>query len=94
MAKRRLISSANRPPPTGNPNRLLAALPAADYARIIPSLVVVPRPRSLLYSTRPPKPSANVSGGTSVSRPTHPGCAFGAGPSTDIATTTARLTAR
>jgi len=42
MAKRRLISSANRPPPTGNPNRLLAALPAADYARIIPSLVVVP----------------------------------------------------
>ena len=42
MAKRRLVSSANRPPPTGNPNRLLAALPAADYARIIPSLVVVP----------------------------------------------------
>ena len=42
MAKRRLVSSANRPPPTGNLNRLLAALPAADYARIIPSLVVVP----------------------------------------------------
>ena len=42
MAKRRLISSANRPPPTGNPNRLLAAVPAADYARIIPSLTVVP----------------------------------------------------
>src|SRR5947207_14932445 len=42
MAKRRLVSSAIRPPPTGNLNRLLAALPAADYARIIPSLVVVP----------------------------------------------------
>ena len=41
MVKRRL-PSANRPPPTGNPNRLLAALPAADYARILPSLTVVP----------------------------------------------------
>jgi len=35
-------SSANRPPPTGNPNRLLAALPAADYARVLPALTVVP----------------------------------------------------
>jgi CRP-like cAMP-binding protein len=41
MVKRRL-PSANRPPPTLNPNRLLAALPAADYARILPSLTVVP----------------------------------------------------
>jgi CRP-like cAMP-binding protein len=41
MVKRRLPSS-NRPPPTGNPNRLLAALPAADYTRILPSLTVVP----------------------------------------------------
>jgi len=41
MVKRRL-PSANRPPPTGNPNRLLAALPAADYTRILPSLTVVP----------------------------------------------------
>jgi len=41
--KRRVVlPSANRPPPTGNPNRLLAALPAADYARILPSLTVVP----------------------------------------------------
>src|SRR6187401_2755828 len=29
-------------PPPGNPNRLLAALPAADYTRILPSLSVVP----------------------------------------------------
>jgi len=41
MVKRRL-PSANRPPPTGNPNRLLAALPTGDYARILPSLTVVP----------------------------------------------------
>jgi CRP-like cAMP-binding protein len=42
MVKRRALPSANRPPPTDNPNRLLAALPAADYARIFPSLTVVP----------------------------------------------------
>src|SRR5438105_2425828 len=42
MVKRRALPSADRPPPGNNPNRLLAALPAADYARIIPSLVVVP----------------------------------------------------
>ena len=41
MVKRR-APSANSPPPAGNPNRLLAALPAADYARILPSLTVVP----------------------------------------------------
>ena len=35
MVKRRASPSSNRPPPTGNPNRLLAALPAADYARIL-----------------------------------------------------------
>ena len=42
MVKRRALPSSNRPPPTGNPNRLLAALPAADYSRILPSLTVVP----------------------------------------------------
>jgi CRP-like cAMP-binding protein len=42
MVKRHALPSANRPPPAGNPNRLLAALPAADYARILPSLTVVP----------------------------------------------------
>jgi CRP-like cAMP-binding protein len=41
MVKRRPLS-ANRLPPAGNPNRLLAALPAADYTRILPSLTVVP----------------------------------------------------
>jgi len=42
MVKRHPLPSANRPPPTGNSNRLLAALPAADYTRILPSLTVVP----------------------------------------------------
>jgi CRP-like cAMP-binding protein len=42
MVKRRALPSANRPPPAGNPNRLLAALPADDYARILPSLTVLP----------------------------------------------------
>jgi CRP-like cAMP-binding protein len=41
MVKRR-TPSANRPPPAANPNRLLAALPPADYARILPSLTIVP----------------------------------------------------
>jgi CRP-like cAMP-binding protein len=41
MVKRR-PPSANRPPPTGNENRLLAALPADDYKRILPSLDLVP----------------------------------------------------
>ena len=41
MAKRRPLTTT-RPPPSGNPNRLLAALPPADYARILPSLTVVP----------------------------------------------------
>ena len=42
MVKRRALPPANRPPSAGNPNRLLAALPAADYTRILPSLTVVP----------------------------------------------------
>jgi CRP-like cAMP-binding protein len=42
MVKARALPTANRPPPTGNPNRLLAALPPADYTRILPSLTVVP----------------------------------------------------
>ena len=42
MVKVRALPSANRPPPTGNRNHLLAALPAADYTRILPSLTVVP----------------------------------------------------
>jgi CRP-like cAMP-binding protein len=42
MVKRRNLPSANRPPPTDNPNRLLAALPAVDYLRILPSLNLVP----------------------------------------------------
>jgi CRP-like cAMP-binding protein len=42
MVKRRALTSADRPLPTDNPNRLLAALPSADYTRILPSLNVVP----------------------------------------------------
>jgi CRP-like cAMP-binding protein len=41
MVKRR-PPAADRPPPAANPNRLLAALPAGDYTRILPSLTVVP----------------------------------------------------
>jgi len=40
MVKRRPTHSES--PPPGNLNRLLAALPAADYARILQSLTVVP----------------------------------------------------
>lgn len=35
-------TAKNRPPPSGNLNLLLARLPAADYARLIPFLDVVP----------------------------------------------------
>jgi CRP-like cAMP-binding protein len=43
QSSRRLpLSAKNRPPPAENPNLLLAALPAADYARILPELSVVP----------------------------------------------------
>jgi CRP-like cAMP-binding protein len=42
MVKRRSVPSANRPPPTGNPNLLLAALPADEYKRIAQSLDTVP----------------------------------------------------
>jgi CRP-like cAMP-binding protein len=41
-AKNRPPPSMNRPPPANNANRLLAALPAADYALILPLLTVVP----------------------------------------------------
>ena len=41
MAKHR-FPSTNRPPPSGNSNRLLAALPADDYKRILPALDVIP----------------------------------------------------
>jgi CRP-like cAMP-binding protein len=39
---RRTTPTADRPPPNGSLNRLLEALPADDYARIAPSLSVVP----------------------------------------------------
>jgi CRP-like cAMP-binding protein len=46
----RPAQSRNRPPPADNPNLLLAALPAADYARILPELSVVPlRLKDLLH---------------------------------------------
>ena len=44
--KRRAFTSNNPPPPTGNPNYLLAALPVDDYQRIVPTLDVVPFKRS------------------------------------------------
>jgi CRP-like cAMP-binding protein len=41
MVKRRTVPSTNRPPPTDNRNRLLAALPAEEYQRIAQSLDVI-----------------------------------------------------
>jgi len=41
MVKRRTVPAANRPPPTDNRNRLLAALPAEEYQRIAQSLDVI-----------------------------------------------------
>jgi CRP-like cAMP-binding protein len=41
-AKNRPPPTKSRPPPSGNQNLLLAALPTDDYARIRPSLSVVP----------------------------------------------------
>jgi CRP-like cAMP-binding protein len=42
MVKRRPPSPANRPPPKGSRNRLLAALPADEYKRIAQSLETIP----------------------------------------------------
>jgi len=50
LAKRRLLPSSKRPPPTGNLNLLLASLPADDYRRITRTLTVVPlKLKDLLY---------------------------------------------
>jgi CRP-like cAMP-binding protein len=58
VVKRRTLPS-NRPPPTGNLNHLLAALPAADYSRILPSLTVVPLElKDILH--RPAEPIRDV----------------------------------
>src|SRR3954464_4976549 len=52
MVKKRGAPSTNPPPPAANPNRLLAALPDADYARILPSLTVVPlKVKHVLHTT-------------------------------------------
>jgi CRP-like cAMP-binding protein len=40
--KRRELPTSNRPSPTSNPNALLAALPAGDYARVFPLMELVP----------------------------------------------------
>jgi CRP-like cAMP-binding protein len=41
MAKSVSMAGLTRPPPGRSPNKLLAALPAADYRRILPSLTTV-----------------------------------------------------
>jgi CRP-like cAMP-binding protein len=49
--KERPPPSRNRPPPRGNRNLLLAGLPAADYARLLPALEVIPlKLKDLLYT--------------------------------------------
>jgi CRP-like cAMP-binding protein len=67
VVKRRL-PLANRPPPTGNLNRLLAALPAADYARILPALTVVPlKLKNVLHKPGEPIRDVYFPGGGFVS---------------------------
>ena len=52
-------AAANRPPPSANLNLLLAALPADDYARIVPSLTVVPlKLKAILH--KPGEPIVHV----------------------------------
>jgi len=60
MVKRRAaLPSANRPPPTDNANRLLAALPAEDYTRIARDLDVIPlRLKDILH--KPGEPIRHV----------------------------------
>jgi len=59
MVKRRALPTANRPPPSDNPNRLLGALSSADYTRILPSLTVVPlKLKSVLH--KPGEPIRDV----------------------------------
>ena len=59
MVKQRSPSADRRPPRADNPNRLLAALPAADYTRILPSLTVVPlKLKDVLH--RPGEPIRDV----------------------------------
>ena len=60
MVKRRTVPTANRPPPTGNPNRLLAALPAADYSRIAPVARTSSRSSSKTFFTNPVNPIRHV----------------------------------
>jgi CRP-like cAMP-binding protein len=55
-AKNRPPPTGNRPPPGENQNLLLAALPAGDYARILPELSVVP----LTLKTLLHKPGAAI----------------------------------
>src|SRR5437764_649192 len=53
--KRRTLRASNQRPPTANRNRLLAALPAADYQRILPMLEVVPlKLKNFLYKPDEP----------------------------------------
>jgi CRP-like cAMP-binding protein len=59
MVKRRTLPTSNRPPPTANPNRLLAALPADDYKRVMSALEVVPlKLKDLLH--KPGEPIQHV----------------------------------
>jgi CRP-like cAMP-binding protein len=59
MVKHRTTSSANRPPPAENQNLLLAALPPEEYARIAPSLDIVPlKLKTVLH--RPGEPVTDV----------------------------------
>ena len=60
MAKARsTLLSGNRPPTATNSNLLLAALPAVDYARLLPTLEAIPLTlRHVLH--RPSEPIQHV----------------------------------
>ena len=59
MVKRRALPQRIAPPGLTNANRLLAALPAADYSRILPALTVIPlKLRDVLH--RPGEPIREV----------------------------------
>lgn len=61
-------AAQNRPPPSGNLNLLLARLPPDDYARLIPSLDVIPLPlKEFLHKPGQPPQHVFFPGGGYVS---------------------------
>jgi hypothetical protein len=65
------VPSSNRPPPTQSANRLLGALPAKDYARLLPTLDIVPtKLKDLLHGAGDPLERVYFNQPLSVGYPT------------------------